>query len=64
MTDYDKIINATEFLKNWKETDMLELDGDTTSDYAKFILSNQIHINIAIEVLEDKLSDIMLKYTD
>lgn len=64
MIDYDKIINATNFLKNWKETDMKELDGDTISDYAKFILSNHVHINTAIEVLEDKASDIRLKYTD
>lgn len=54
--DPKNIINSITFLKNWIETDVNELDGDTTSDYAQFILSGHKHINVAISELEGILN--------
>lgn len=51
-TTNEKIRNSITFLKNWIKTDLNELDGDTVSDYAQFILSGHKHINIAINELE------------
>ena len=51
-----EIEESIEFFRGWIKTDLKELDGDTTSDYAKFILSGHKHINVAIKVLEDMVN--------
>lgn len=50
-----EIKESIAFLKNWIYIDLKELQNDTTSDYAKFILSGHKHINIAIHELEGLL---------
>lgn len=46
-----EIKDSITFLNDWIKTDMKELDGDTYSDFAQFILNNHKHINTAITVL-------------
>ena len=48
-----EILRSIRFLKEWILTDMNELGDDTTSDYAKFILSGHKHIKVAIQELEN-----------
>lgn len=47
----DEIKGSIRFLNNWIKLDLKELEGDTTSDYAQFILNNHKHINTSITVL-------------
>ena len=56
--DKEKIQESIDFLKDWVETDLNELNGDTESDFAQFILSNHKHINTAINCLTGILINI------
>jgi hypothetical protein len=49
--------DSIEYFKNWIKDDLKELDGDTESDYAQFILDKHRHINVAINLMEEKLNN-------
>ena len=49
----NNIQQSIEFLENWIKTDLEELDGDTESDFAQFILSGHKHINVAIDTMKN-----------
>lgn len=54
--NYEDIYESIKHLKNWIKTDLNELDGDTESDYAMFVLSGHKHIRVAIETLEELIN--------
>lgn len=61
---YDDVKNAIDFLNNQIRSDLKELDGDRTSEFAKMLLAGHRNINVTIKVLEKELANIMLAYTE
>lgn len=55
MASNTKLRHAINFMKNLKEIDIKELDGDTTSNYALHTLEGHIDIDVAIEIMEAEL---------
>jgi hypothetical protein len=51
-----QIKDSIVYFQNWIKDDLKELDGDTESDYAQFILDKHKYINVAIGVMEDILN--------
>jgi len=55
MATTTEIKQSIQFMKNWENTDLRELQDDRSSDYALWILENHKHIDTALEVMKTEL---------
>lgn len=53
---YNSVNTAIKYFEQWIKDDLKELDGDTESDYAKFILDKHNHIHTALNIMKQHKS--------
>jgi hypothetical protein len=55
MVTVAKLKQSIQFLRNWKENDLKELQDDRSSNYALWVLEGHKQIDTILEVLELEL---------